>query len=75
MTGKLIGAGLAGLVLLASTAIASAQAIVYPPYSWGYGYGSPYAYGTPFGYTYAPGYYYGYAPGYSYEGVAGDSGW
>jgi hypothetical protein len=73
MTVKLIGAGLAGLVLLASTAIASAQAIVYPPYSWGYGY--PYAYGvSPFGYAYAPGYYYGYAP-YDYEGVAGDGGW
>ena len=75
MSKKLSGAGLAALVLLASTAVASAQ-IVFAPYGWGYGYGYPYTYG----YTYAPGYYspgfyYGYTPGWSWQGVAGDSGW
>ena len=82
MSAKMLPPIVAGL-LLGTIAVASAQTLVYPQYSYNYGYYPPiYPSGVTFGVGvapasyYAPGYY-NYAPAYvapSYNGWY-DAGW
>jgi hypothetical protein len=84
MSAKLLPAIVAGL-LLGTTALASAQALVYPQYGYNYGYleyapayppAVTFGFGVGPGIYYAPGYY-NYAPGYIAPGYNGwnQTGW
>jgi hypothetical protein len=87
MSAKFLPAIVAGL-LLGTTALASAQALVYPQYGYNYGYYGYYGYAPSYppvvtygfsvgpGAYYAPGYY-NYAPAYVAPGYNGwnQAGW
>jgi hypothetical protein len=84
MSAKFLPAIVAGL-LLGTTALASAQTLVYPQYRYNYGYNGftpvypptvSFGFGVVPGAYYAPGYY-NYAPAYVGPGYNGwnDAGW
>lgn len=80
ISAKFLPAIVAGL-LLGTTALASAQALVLPPYSYNYTYyGYAYAPAVTFGFGVGPGVYYAptyysYVPSYVVPGYVGWSGW